>query len=244
MPGDRPMSLASPPHLPSSKRWDSSTQFANRNVDHWSITGVRLIENSQGGWNNLGDSIYFQFKLFIAVVFSLWLRDIFSLGAVGWGTNREGSCRKHWAPQLSLIHKVRALIPGKHRFVANDSRRLNLARDKWPWDRMCSVSCQLLRSMPHFSYPSHLAGLALITLPSCPPSKAGWREGTRPLTLLLRKETHPKDYFNALSITFNYFNHIPLANNVNCLSFTVCHQSQQLSNAFSHQFELLMSVVG
>lgn len=147
-----------------------------------------------------------------------WRLNLFPIQALHWSSEvrsqqRERSWRKHWAPPLSLIRTVRALIPAKLRFVANDSRWLNLARDKWPWDRMCSVSCQLLRSMPHFSRPSHLTGLALITLPSYPPSTAGWREGTRPLTSLLRNETR----FNGLSITFSYFNHVPLANNFNCL---------------------------
>ena len=158
-----------------------------------------------------------------------WRLNLFPIQALHWSSEvrsqqRERSWRKHWAPPLSLIRTVRALIPAKLRFVANDSRWLNLARDKWPWDRMCSVSCQLLRSMPHFSRPSHLTGLALITLPSYPPSTAGWREGTRPLTSLLRNETR----FNGLSITFSYFNHVPLANNFNCLSFTGWYQSQQL----------------
>lgn len=61
------------------------------------------------------------------------------------------------------------------------------------------------------------------------------QRGNQASDVAVTQRDTPKDCLNALSITFSYFNHIPLANNVNCLSFTVCHQSQQLSNAFSHQ---------
>lgn len=49
--------LRSPSHLTSSKQRDTSTYFANRKIDHWSITGDRLMKKKcQGGWNKLGDS--------------------------------------------------------------------------------------------------------------------------------------------------------------------------------------------
>lgn len=108
----------SPPHLLSSEQADSSTYFANWKIDHWSITGDRLTENSQGGWNKLGGSIH--------------VCRGFSAGCY-WGCSRICQCcwlipSPSMKPSCQLMTEEQTVQTGAGRSTGHHSSCLNLLK--------------------------------------------------------------------------------------------------------------------